>query len=80
MLSVQPELVWEGRIHLGDEPGMYGDAGYSGIALEFPLTLRKTDPTGPDTTTLVLHTQDVQVLRRASRSPHHGDRLPTVSP
>ncbi len=21
MLSVQPELVWEGRIHLGDEPG-----------------------------------------------------------
>ncbi|MGH3799430.1 MAG: hypothetical protein ACRDTD_04710 [Pseudonocardiaceae bacterium] len=62
MLSVQPELVWEGRIHLGDEPGVYGDAAYSGIALEFPLTLRKTDPTGPDTTTLVLHTQDVQTF------------------
>jgi hypothetical protein len=62
MLSVQPELVWEGRIHLGDEPGVYGDAAYSGIALEFPLTLRKTDPAGPDTTTLVLHTQDVQTF------------------
>jgi hypothetical protein len=62
MLSVQPELVWEGRIHLGDEPGVYGDAAYSGIALEFPLTLRKTDPTGPDTTTLVLRTQDVQTF------------------
>jgi hypothetical protein len=62
MLSVQPELVWEGRIHLGDEPGVYGDAAYSGIALEFPLTLRKTDPAGPDTTTLVLQTQDVQTF------------------
>jgi hypothetical protein len=62
MLSVQPELVWEGRIHLGDEPGVYGDAAYSGIALEFPLTLRETDPAGPDTTTLVLHTQDVQTF------------------
>jgi hypothetical protein len=62
MLSVQPELVWKGRIHLGDEPGVYGDAAYSGIALEFPLTLRKVDPTGPDTTTLVLHTQDVQTF------------------
>ncbi|MGH3899031.1 MAG: hypothetical protein ACRDTA_12440 [Pseudonocardiaceae bacterium] len=62
MLSVQPELVWEGRIHLGDEPGVYGDAAYSGIALEFPLTLRKTDATGLDTTTLVLQTQDVQTF------------------
>jgi hypothetical protein len=62
MLSVQPELVWEGRIHLGDEPGVYGDAAYSGLALEFPLTLRKTDPAGPDTTTLVLRTQDVQTF------------------
>lgn len=62
MLSAQPELIWEGRQHLGDEPGIYGDAGYSGIALEFPLTLRKTDPAGPDTTTLILNTQDVQTF------------------
>jgi hypothetical protein len=62
MLSVGPELVWEGRIHVGDEPGVYGDAAYSGIALELPLTLRKTDPAGPDTTTLVLRTQDVQTF------------------
>jgi hypothetical protein len=62
MLSAQPELVWQGRIHLGDEPGVYGDAAYSGIALEFPLTLQKTDSAGPDTTTLVLRTQDVQTF------------------
>ncbi|MGH3623210.1 MAG: hypothetical protein ACRDQ5_15670 [Sciscionella sp.] len=62
MLSAGAELVWEGRIHLGDEPGVYGDAEYPGITLEFPLTLRKTDPAGPDTTTLVLRTQDVQTF------------------
>jgi hypothetical protein len=62
MLSVRPELVWEGRLHVGDEPGVYGDAAYCGIALELPLTLRKTDPVGPDTTTLVLRTQDVQTF------------------
>jgi len=62
MLSEQPELIWEGRMHLGDEPGVYGDAGYSGIALEFPLTLRKVDAAGPDATTLVLCTRDVQTF------------------
>lgn len=62
MLSAQPELIWEGRQHLGDEPGIYGDAAYSGLALEFPLTLRKTDPVGADNTTLVLDTQDVQTF------------------
>jgi len=62
MLSGQPELIWEGRTHLGDEPGVYGDAEYSGIALELPVTLRKVDLAGPDATTLVLRTQDVQTF------------------
>jgi hypothetical protein len=62
MLSPQSEPIWEGRQHLGDEPGIYGDAAYAGIALEFPLTLRKTDPAGADTTTLVLRTRDVQTF------------------
>jgi hypothetical protein len=62
VLSARAELVWEGRVHLGDEPGVYGDAAYSGLAVEFPLTLRKTNPTGADTTTLVLRTQDVQTF------------------
>jgi hypothetical protein len=59
MRSPEPELVWQGRIHLGDEPGVFGDAAYSGLATEFPITLQKTDPSGPDTTTLVVHTQNV---------------------
>ncbi|WP_067460940.1 hypothetical protein [Actinomadura macra] len=59
MLSTQPELVWQGRIHLGDEPGVYGDASYSGLALDLPLTLQKTDPAGPDSTTLQVVTEHV---------------------
>jgi hypothetical protein len=62
VLSPQPELVWRGRIHLGDEPGVYADACYAGLSTELPLTLQKTDPTGPDTTTLVVETQDVQTF------------------
>lgn len=35
------ELVWRGRTHLGDEPGIYGDASYAGLCAEWPLTLRR---------------------------------------
>ncbi len=33
------EPVWAGRVHLGDEPGIHGDAQYSGLAFELPVTL-----------------------------------------
>lgn len=62
MLSAKPELIWQGRIHLGDEPGVYGDAFYSGLATELPITLQKTDPSGSDVTTLVLQTEDVETF------------------
>lgn len=41
------EMVWKGRLHIGDEPGMYGDAEYSGLAVELPLIL--TDYAGGGT-------------------------------
>jgi len=47
------EPIWEGRMHLGDEPGIYGDAAYSGLAAELPVTLMPFDPNGtnpPDIT------------------------------
>lgn len=62
MLSPQPELIWQGRTHLGDEPGLFGDACYCGLTTELPVTLRKTDPSGPDTTTLVVMTQNVETF------------------
>ena len=62
MLSPQPELIWQGRTHLGDEPGLFGDAFYAGLTTEIPLTLQKIDPAGPDITTLVVQTQNVETF------------------
>ncbi|MGB3444290.1 MAG: hypothetical protein WBA97_36585 [Actinophytocola sp.] len=62
MLSNQSELVWDGRIHLGDEPGIYGDTPYSGLALELPITLEKTDPAAADATALILRTENVETF------------------
>ncbi|MGP4003090.1 hypothetical protein [Streptomyces sp. 8N706] len=62
MRSTQSELVWQGRVHLGDEPGVYGDACYSGLAMDIPLTLLKTDTGGPDTTTLQVVTEHVETF------------------
>lgn len=55
------ELVWQGRIHLGDEPGVYGDAHYAGLCAEIPLTVVRSDPTsGNDLAfTLVIEAEDV---------------------
>lgn len=62
-LSAQAELIWQGRTHLGDEPGIHGDAAYSGLGVELPITLDKTDQSAPDTTTLVVRTRDVQTFQ-----------------
>jgi hypothetical protein len=62
MLSPQPEQIWQGRIHIGDEPGIFGDAFYSGLATELPITLEKVNPTGPDNTTLEVRTQNVETF------------------
>jgi len=62
MLSPQPELIWQGRTHIGDEPGLFGDAIYAGLATEIPITLQKIDASGPDTTTLVVHTHNVETF------------------
>ena len=65
-VAVNPnqELVWQGRLHLGDEPGIYGDAAYSGLAAELPITVQRLDP--DDTTEqrfkLVLETESLETF------------------
>jgi hypothetical protein len=59
MLSSKPELIWQGRMHLGDEPGVFGDAHYSGLATEIPITLEKISPQGSNRTTLVVTARNV---------------------
>lgn len=61
-LSQQAELIWRGRIHLGDEPGIFGDAAYSGLGVELPITLIKTDPAAEDATTIIVRTKEVQTF------------------
>jgi hypothetical protein len=39
-----PELIWQGRMQIGDEPGVYGDAQYSGLAAELPVTITPFQP------------------------------------
>jgi hypothetical protein len=62
VLSPKPEQIWQGRIHLGDEPGIFGDAFYSGLAAELPITLERTDPSGSQTPGLIVETQNVQTF------------------
>lgn len=45
MINAGSEMVWKGRTHLGDEPGVYGNADYPGLSAEWPLTLVPLDPT-----------------------------------
>ncbi len=40
----QQELIWQGRLHLGDEPGVYGDAHYAGLCAEMPITAYRSNP------------------------------------
>ena len=63
MLSPEPELVWQGRIQLGDEPGTFTDAAYSGLSVEFPLTIRNSGATSSsDNITFFLKTEHVTVF------------------
>ncbi|MET9292948.1 hypothetical protein [Streptomyces sp. NPDC003077] len=62
MQTTESELIWQGRVHLGDEPGVYADAAYSGLAVEIPVTVIRTVPSGPNTTTLTVDTQDVRTF------------------
>jgi hypothetical protein len=39
MKPANSEFIWGGKIHLGDEPGVYGDAQYSGLCVEYPITV-----------------------------------------
>jgi hypothetical protein len=59
------EKIWTGRVHLGDDPGIYGNAQYVGFSVAFPVQLQPFDETAaappPDVTFLVA-ASDVSVM------------------
>lgn len=56
------EMIWQGRTHIGDEPGVYGDAHYSGLAAELPITVYRSRPENPadNPFKLVLETEELE--------------------
>lgn len=64
MINSQSTFLWEGRIHLGDEPGIYGNASYTGLSMEFPFTVKPFDLSKStiDTLQLELITENVNVF------------------
>ena len=63
MVNPTSIFLWEGKVQLGDEPGIYGDAAYSGIGVKFPITLANINPAAPqdDVLKITLKTSDVNV-------------------
>lgn len=54
----QSELIWKGRVQIGDEPGVYGDASYSGLAIDLPVTLTPLDAGGTPVVSFELTAED----------------------
>lgn len=71
-MTTQTELIWAGRIHLGDNPGVYGDAAYAGLCTEFPITLTKFSD-AQDDIELLLSTAEVQVY-----DPYPGHKVTLI--
>jgi hypothetical protein len=60
--SSQQEMIWQGRLQLGDEPGIFGDAAYTGLCAELPFTIFRADPAAQDFK-LVLATDDLDTFQ-----------------
>lgn len=62
MKSLEPALVWQGRLQLGDDPGVFADASYCGLTTELPITLERLDASGSDKAILVVETENVETF------------------
>jgi hypothetical protein len=72
-ISPQGELVWRGRLQLGDEPGVYGDASFAGLMLSIPFTVYHTASGGRSPITITLETEDAKTY-----SPYPGHEIALV--
>ncbi|MEU4323350.1 hypothetical protein AB0F85_13515 [Nocardia fluminea] len=62
MSRLGSELIWQGRMHLGDEPGILGDASYGGLSTELPITLKALGDANTSQTTLLVTTDNVTTV------------------
>jgi hypothetical protein len=61
-ITPQQEMIWHGKLHLGDEPGIYGDASYTGLCAELPFTVVRSDPNAHDFK-IVLKTSNLETFQ-----------------
>lgn len=73
MITSQQELIWEGRIHIGDEPGVYGHAEYPGLAAEWPVTLFRFETATTDRVKFTIDAERVSVF-----APYPGHLVTVV--
>lgn len=73
ILAVNPnqELIWQGRLHLGDEPGVYGNASYCGICAELPITIYRNPAASPQPITAFKLMLETEALQTFSNYPGH---------
>lgn len=74
MTMTNAEMIWQGRIHIGDEPGVYGDAEYSGLGTEFPfMIMSSSDDSGSGEVTIILGVTDINTF-----DPYPGHQVTIV--
>lgn len=67
------ELVWQGRIHLGDEPGVFGDAQFSGLQIELPFNIEVSEVAGSTRILLQIAAENVHIL-----APYPGHKATVI--
>jgi hypothetical protein len=77
-MAVNPkqEMIWQGRFHLGDEPGIYGDANYCGLCVELPVTIY---PMYPNSTTDIPFKLLIETASVETYSGYPGHRIKVIA-
>jgi hypothetical protein len=60
----EENLLWQGKLHLGDATAVYGDAPYVGLSIEFPLEVfpYPPDDQASDGVSILIEAEGVRVF------------------
>ena len=67
------ELIWQSRVQLGDEPGVFGDAHFAGLCVELPFNLQVTDMLGSSEILISIEAENVHTF-----GPYPGHRATII--
>ncbi|MBS1551398.1 MAG: hypothetical protein JST15_04940 [Bacteroidetes bacterium] len=61
MTSTKSEFIWGGRVHLGDELGIYGDSQFCGLLIEYPITIKTLTLPQTEQVNIILTAENVNI-------------------